>query len=101
MLLADGIQLCILLVLVITAAIALWELRQTRKIHKETLLWNKKNKTIDTLNDFRKLKPIATRTKFAAYFKKPGTPIPLTEILQAIEENPNIRSEIIEYLNHH
>lgn len=97
---ADLIQILILIVLIVTAYFALKGINETKNIHKETLLWNKKNKTIDILNEFRKITPSLTRERFAK-FNIPGSPIPLEEIKKAIEEDRRIKSEIGKYLNHH
>lgn len=98
---ADIIQVLILVVLIITAVIALKEISETKNIHKETLLWNKKNKTIDVLNDFRKVIPHKTKKHFKKQLKQPNKTIPCEEILGEIAQEAKIKSEIVEYLNHH
>ncbi len=98
---ADTIQLAILIVLIITAIIALKEISETKNIHKESLLWNKKNKTIDVLNDFRKVIPHLTKKCFSTYLKHPNKKIPVKVILEGISGEHKIKSEIGEYINHH
>lgn len=98
---ADLIQLIILIILAITGIVAIWEIHSTKEIHRETLEWNKKNRTYNTLAEFRQLKPHLSREEFKDILKKPSTKIPIERILSAIDKNSKIRSEIIEYLNHH
>ncbi len=97
---ADIIQLFILIVLVVTAYFAIKTTSETRKIHEETLLWNKKNITIEALQNLREVNIEETREKFISYIDK-GKEIPIEEILKVIKENPKISTEIIKYLNYH
>ena len=97
---ADWIQILILITLIITAWFALKAINETKNIHKETLLWNKKNKTIDVLNDFRKVRPEKAKLIFNYHSVGPNETISLKAILNAINEDPEIGSEIVEYLNH-
>ncbi len=101
MLLADFIQLLILLVLIMTAYIALKELHETKNIHRETLEWNRKNKTITVLNEFRKINISVLRETFNKHTKIPGTTISLTLIIDEIKNNAEVKSSIIRFLNHH
>ena len=98
---ADFIQLGILIVLIITAYIAIREIIETKNIHSDTLLWSKRNKTIDVLNEFRKVIPHITKTNLSDQLKNPNQTIPLQVILSKVETEPKIESELGEYLNHH
>ncbi len=101
MTIADLIQISILITLVVTAYFAVKGINRTKRIHQDTLVWNKKNKTIDTLNEFRKIKPNLVKIKFKDFLDNPKQSIPIKDLLKEIKKDPRIGFEIDEYLNHY
>lgn len=96
-----SIQIGILVILIIIVFLVLLEIRAIRKIHDDTLKWRKKKKTYEIINEMRKFRPDIAREKFKAFLLKPGTTIPIEVIKRAIEEDPRVRTEIIELINLH
>lgn len=85
----------ILLGFLITA----FQISQNRKIHIERLDWEKKTLTVSVLNEISQINAAAVTVPFQLKDRK--VPIPISEIQQKIEDDPEIGKAISRYLSYY
>ncbi|MEM9078751.1 MAG: DUF4760 domain-containing protein [Bacteroidota bacterium] len=96
--LSDIIQILILVTLVYTAYAAIKSLNETKKIHFNNLDWNKKNRSVDIMKEFRDFKnKMNSELQLNIYTN--NVELELDEILNRIKKSKSYESSLNNYLN--
>mgnify|MGYP005839855443 CR=1 FL=1 len=79
--------------------IAAFQLAQNRKIHSERLDWEKKNLTVNALEDIKAINAVEVTGPFD--LKNREKPIPLDEIIATLERKNTSKRALTRYLNYY